>query len=184
MPQVKNYPNAIYKSFDSLAEAKNAFGSSPKFTKKPVTKSPSTDKTTKSDIVVPSLSVDAACSGNPGQMEYRGVWTSDKSEIFHFGPVVNGTNNIGEFLAIVHALAILQKQKDGKTPIYSDSKTAMSWVKRKKAKTLLKKDKSNAQLFELIQRAESWLQNNTWSNPILKWETHLWGENPADFGRK
>jgi|SRR5688500_1589159 len=182
--QVKNYPNAIYKSFDSLAEAKNAFGSSPKFTKKPVTKSLSTDKTTKSEIVVPSLSVDAACSGNPGQMEYRGVWTSDKSEIFHFGPVVNGTNNIGEFLAIVHALAILQKQKDGKTPVYSDSKTAMSWVKRKKAKTLLKRDKSTAQLFELIQRAESWLQNNTWTNPILKWETRLWGENPADFGRK
>ena len=44
--------------------------------------------------------VDAACSGNPGPMEYRGIDLATGAEIFHFGPV-HGTNNIGEFLAIV-----------------------------------------------------------------------------------
>lgn len=185
--QVKNYPKAIYKSFDSLSDAKSAFDSGPVFNKNSAKKSSSigkSDKNEKIPVVVPSISVDAACSGNPGLMEYRGVWTSDKAEIFQFGPVKNGTNNIGEFLAIVHALALLKNQNDSKTPVYSDSRTAISWVNRKKAKTLLKKDKTNTQVFELIQRAELWLQNNTWTNPLLKWETHLWGENPADFGRK
>ena len=91
------------------------------------------------EIVVPSISVDAACSGNPGMMEYRGVWTSDGTEVFHFGPVKNGTNNIGEFLAIVHALALLQKQNDPKTPVYTDSRTALSWVKKKESKNFAQK---------------------------------------------
>ena len=184
LPQVKNYPNAIYKSFDSKTEAEEAYRSGPN--KKSIfrKKSSSSPDESHHEFIIPSISVDAACSGNPGVMEYRGVWTGDKSEIFRFGPVPNGTNNIGEFLAIVHALALLQKQKDQKTPVYSDSKTAMSWVKHKKAKTLLKKDKTNADLFDMIHRAETWLKNNTWNNPLLKWETTHWGENPADFGRK
>lgn len=182
LAQVKNYPNASYKSFNSKGEATEAFGSGPSAKKNVVKKK--THESLRHEIVVPSITVDAACSGNPGMMEYRGVWTSDGTELFHFGPVKNGTNNIGEFLAIVHALALLQKQNDPKTPVYTDSRTALSWVKKKKAKTLLKRDKSNIQLFEMINRAETWLENNTWSNPILKWETHKWGENPADFGRK
>ena len=39
-------------------------------------------------------------------------------------------------------------------------------------------------LFELIDRAENWLKTNHYSNKILKWDTPLWGEIPADFGRK
>ena len=182
LSQVKNYPNASYKSFNTKSEAEEAFGSGPS-AKKTVLKK-KIHESDKHEIVFPSISVDAACSGNPGMMEYRGVWTSDGTELFHFGPVKNGTNNIGEFLAIVHALAFLQKQNDPKTPVYTDSRTALSWVKKKKAKTLLKRDQSNSQLFELIARAEKWLGNNTWMNPILKWDTHKWGENPADFGRK
>lgn len=117
-------------------------------------------------------------------MEYRGVWTADKSEIFHYGPAKDGTNNIGEFLALVHALALLQKKNDPSTPIYSDSKTAIAWVKKKKANTQLKPTRHNAELFDMIHRAEKWLKENTWKNPIHKWETEHWGEIPADFGRK
>ena len=184
--QVKNYPNAIYKSFPTRKEAEDAF-SSGGFTKKKVSHAAASKalspKTTQK-IIERSISVDAACSGNPGLMEYRGVHTFDKSEIFHFGPVKNGTNNIGEFLAIVHALALLQKQNDQVTPIYTDSKTAMAWVLKKKANTLLKPDRDNASLFDMIKRAESWLKNHSWKNPILKWDTVNWGEIPADFGRK
>ena len=182
--QVKNFPNAIYKSFDTRKEAEDSFHGGPE---KKIRKSTSITKvseTLKDGIVQNSISVDAACSGNPGLMEYRGVWTSDKAEIFHFGPVREGTNNIGEFLGIVHALALLDKKGDATTPVYSDSKTAISWVKRKKANTKLKLTTHNKSLFEMIHRAEKWLKDHTWTNPLLKWDTTNWGENPADFGRK
>lgn len=129
-----------------------------------------------------SLAVDAACSGNPGAMEYRGVHVASRQQVFHFGPIY-GTNNIGEFLAIVHGLALL-KQKGFDMPIYSDSANAINWVKQKKCKTKLPRDPKTEELFQLIERAEKWLRENTYSTPILKWETRQWGEIPADFGRK
>lgn len=134
-------------------------------------------------IETPSISVDAACSGNPGLMEYRGVWTATGQEIFHVGPFQQGTNNIGEFLAIVHALALL-KQQNSPLPIYSDSKNAMAWVRNRKCNTKLERTLNNTVIFELIARAERWLVNNKYNTRILKWNTEKWGEIPADFGRK
>ena len=99
------------------------------------------------------------------------------------GPFPNGTNNIGEFLALVHGLAFL-KDKKSDLPVYTDSKIAMSWIRQKKCKTKLNKNSKNEKLFELIKRAEVWLTKNNFNNPILKWETKSWGEIPADFGRK
>jgi ribonuclease HI len=133
--------------------------------------------------VLHSIAVDAACSGNPGDMEYRGVYTSTGEEIFHIGPLRQGTNNVGEFLALVHGLALL-KQKNSNLPIYSDSTNAIKWVKNKKSKTLLEPTPLNKPIFELIERAEKWLKENTYTSAILKWETAEWGEIPADFGRK
>ena len=98
-------------------------------------------------------------------------------------PYKNGTNNVGEFLAIVHGLAFL-KQRNSDIPIYTDSMTAISWIRQKKTKTTLVQDSKNKFLFELIARAEKWLRENKCSNPLLKWETKVWGEIPADFGRK
>ena len=129
-----------------------------------------------------ALCVDAACSGNPGPMEYRGVHLPSGKEIFRFGPI-QGTNNIGEFLAIVHALALL-KQKGLSMPIYSDSVNAINWVKKKQCKTKLERNEKTEELFRLIGRAEKWLAENKYDTPILKWETKQWGEIPADFGRK
>ena len=134
------------------------------------------------EVKAEALAVDAACSGNPGPMEYRGVYLKTGQEVFHYGPV-HGTNNIGEFLAIVHGLALL-KQKDSAMTIYSDSRNAMLWVKNKKCKTKLERTAKTEQLFQLIERAELWLKENTHNIPLLKWETEKWGEIPADFGRK
>ena len=134
------------------------------------------------EVTADAIAVDAACSGNPGPMEYRGVYLKTGEEIFHFGPV-KGTNNIGEFLAIVHALALLQ-QKGIKMTVYSDSKTAQCWVRQKKVKTTLKHTQETEKLFQLIERAENWLRTHSYATPILKWETEKWGEVPADFGRK
>lgn len=180
--QIKGYEDAQYKSFDSREDAERAYASSPfQYIGKTQWKEKVLHNWQK--IVSPeTLVVDAACSGNPGPMEYRGVYLRTGEEVFHFGPML-GTNNIGEFLAIVHALALL-KQKSLKMPIYSDSRTAISWVKQKKCKTKLSRTPETEELFQLIERAEKWLQVNRITTPICKWETQEWGEIPADFGRK
>lgn len=179
--QIKGFPQAKYKSFKSLSEAKAAFTEGYQAVKSP--RLIQTPKDTGS-IEWKSIAVDAACSGNPGIMEYRGVDTKSGREIFHQGPFADGTNNIGEFLALVHALAYLKKKGLGKYPIYTDSRTALSWLKNKKIKTTLKRTSKNAVLFELMDRALLWLDKNKYENPIIKWETERWGEIPADFGRK
>lgn len=195
--QIKGYEGAIYKSFDTAEEAEKAYQSSPylyirkKTSNANTSVSPVTDVPyNRTDTVLPlpleveaeALAVDAACSGNPGPMEYRGVYLKTGQVIFHYGPVY-GTNNIGEFLAIVHGLALL-KQKGLSMPIYSDSRNAISWVRQKKCKTKLEHTAKTAELFNLIERAENWLKNNSYSTRIIKWETTQWGEVPADFGRK
>ena len=130
-----------------------------------------------------AIAVDAACSGNPGAMEYRGVYLADGKEIFHYGPV-HGTNNIGEFLAIVHGLALLKQKGLDTMPIYSDSVNAQLWVRKHQCKTTLVRNDETEKLYQMIERAEAWLRNNTYKNPIIKWQTDKWGEIPADFGRK
>ena len=185
--QVKGYEGAKYKSFDTREEAEQAFASSPyQYIRKHTSSAPQTAQPA-SGVLPPcvidnSLAVDAACSGNPGPMEYRGVHVASQQQVFHYGPV-KGPNNIGEFLAIVHGLALL-KQKGFDMPIYSDSVNAINWVRQKKCKTKLPRTAETEGLFQMIERAEKWLHDNTYTTRILKWETKKWGEIPADFGRK
>ena len=185
--QVKGYAGAKFKSFDTRQEAEETFASPPgRYIRKAVpsplaTRKPA-DAPLPPEVTENALAVDAACSGNPGQMEYRGVHVGSRQQVFHYGPVY-GTNNIGEFLAIVHGLALI-KQKGFDMPIYSDSVNAIGWVRQKKCKTKLPRDARTEALFQLIERAEKWLRENTYTTPILKWETKDWGEIPADFGRK
>ena len=129
-----------------------------------------------------AIAVDAGCSGNPGPMEYQGVYLGNEQRLFHYGPI-HGTNNIGEFLAIVHALALI-KQKGWNMKVYSDSYNAILWVKNRKCKTKLELTPETQKALELVQRAEKWLRENPQHAPVLKWETSEWGEVPADFGRK
>ncbi len=180
--QVKGFTGAEYKAFASRAAAERAFqGDYSTYAGKPA--SSGQWLFAPQPPIAESYCVDAACSGSQGRLEYRGVYTSTGKEIFQQGPYENGTNNVGEFLALVHALAWL-KQKGLAAPVYSDSETAIAWVKGKKCKTELAPDEQNAPLFELIARAESWLDGNEVTNPVLKWDTQAWGEIPADFNRK
>lgn len=182
--QVDGYDGAIYKSFPSRELAEKAFNDNPwLYVGKQADKKKKVSIQNIPEIIQDSLSVDAACSGNPGLMEYRGVYVKTGEEIFKQGPFEQGTNNIGEFLALVHGLALL-KQKNYKMPIYSDSVNAIKWVKEKKCKTKLERIPQNESLFYMIERAETWLRENTFSTQILKWKTSEWGEIPADFGRK
>lgn len=179
--QITGFPGARYKSFKTKSEATIAFRegySAPKKT------SIVSEKLSNASIIKESISVDAACSGNPGNMEYRGVVTATGKELFRQGVFREGTNNIGEFLAIVHGLAFLKKLGKHNLPIYTDSRTALAWIRNKKVNTKLERTCRNQELFELIDRGENWLKANTYSNPLIKWETKAWGEIPADFGRK
>jgi len=183
---VDGFDGASFKSFTSLLEAENAYGSKSGAVSSPIQSLKSSSKSTlsskKTVILTPSISVDAACSGNPGVMEYQGVDTHTKEVLFHKKYPL-GTNNIGEFLALVHGLAFLKKNGSD-IPIYSDSVNALLWIKTKKCKTTLVNNNKTTELYETIARAEEWLKNNTWKNQLIKWETESWGEIPADFGRK
>ncbi len=180
--QVFGFEGAQYKSFESMMEAQYAFKNGFVASIKSSNQAPTI--TTSKTIDYNSISVDAASSGNPGRMEYQGVITKTKELIFHKGPFEYSTNNIGEFLALVHALAFLKQQGKDDVAIYTDSKTAITWVRNKAIKSTLERNHKNEDSFELVDRAVLWLQNNTYKNPIIKWETEVWGEIPADFGRK
>lgn len=174
--QVKGYSGASFRSYPSKQEAKEAF-----FSQKLAQSSPK--RTGSSTYIEESISVDAGSHGNPGFVEYRGVDTKTGKVLFSHPGVDMGTNNLGEFLAIVHALAYL-KQRRSTIPIYSDSDTAIKWVQRKKVQSTLKRDEETEEIWSLVDRAENWLQRNDWENPILKWNTKEWGEIKADYGRK
>ncbi len=188
--QVKGIEGSVYKSFKTQEEAEEALYSSPHIyikekggaAEKPQLQA-YTPASLPTEVTPDALAVDAACSGNPGRMEYRGVYLKTGQQVFHYGPVY-GTNNIGEFLAIVHALALL-KQKGAALTVYSDSNNALLWVKKKKCKTTLVRNAQTEELHRLIERAERWLQTHDCKDiPLRKWETAQWGEIPADFGRK
>jgi ribonuclease HI len=183
--QVDGFAGAKYKSFSSLDEAKKAFGSN-LWNYIGKTAKPAVDTALLKSCGEPlkeAICVDAACSGNPGVLEYRGVNIITGQEIFRRGPFPEGTNNIGEFLAIVSGLVYL-KQNNLSLPLYSDSRNAILWVKAKKVNTKLVPNAKNKDLFDLLDRALGWLHANSYGTRILKWETKAWGEIPADFGRK
>lgn len=181
--QVKGFVGAQFKAFENKTEADAAYLADYDDYKG---RASSSGRWKEASVkpTLPSICVDAACSGSPGKLEYRGVNTETGEEIFHAGPYASGTNNVGEFLAIVHALT-WQAKHNMHIPIYSDSENAISWVYTGECKTRLKHSPKNAVLFAIIRSAENWLaENELPEDKILKWDTDLWGENPADFGRK
>lgn len=185
--QIKDFKGAQYKSFETFDAAKAALKENYfDYIGKNKTFKNALSEAQLKKIGQPnynSISVDAASSGNPGKMEYRGVDTKTKKQLFIQGPFEEGTNNIGEFLAIVHGLAYLKQHKSNRI-IYTDSKTAMSWIRKKTCNSKLERSEKNKYLFELVDRAVNWLKTNKYSTNIVKWETKVWGEIPADFGRK
>ncbi|MDE5901264.1 MAG: ribonuclease H family protein [Muribaculaceae bacterium] len=185
--QVEGFAGARYKSFPDIESATAAFRGSYEdqatlliaMARRSPAAAPSDPR-----IRSEAIAVDGACSSNPGPMEYRGVMVGSGQQVFHVGPLDGGTNNIGEYLALVHALALLDKQGDHTTPIYSDSRTALSWLRRRHSNTKLEPTARNAKVFELLERADRWVATHQILNPVLKWDTDSWGEIPADFGRK
>lgn len=187
--QVKEFPGARYKSFSSQDDAVAAFRGDGKdqmaiFRLIGSHKPDIINYAAFPEIRLDAIAVDGACAKNPGPMEYRGVMVATGEEIFHMGPLAGGTNNIGEYIALIHAASLLARRGDFTTPIYTDSKTALAWLRRGRSNTTIKLSNENTKVVELLRRADAWLAANRIINPILKWNTELWGEIPADFGRK
>lgn len=188
--QVENYPEAKYKSFPTLEAAIAAFRRESLQSDLGLIKTIASHKTdimnysSFPEIRLNAIAVDAACSGNPGPVEYRGVCLETGKQIFHVGPLQGGSNNMGEFLAIVHALALLDKNRRPDVTVYSDSVTALAWTRNRAVKTTIQPTAKNEPIRQLIERALFWLNNHRSHNPVLKWNTERWGEIPADFGRK
>lgn len=194
LDQIDKYPGARYKAFDSQTAATIAFRGDPddqiSIIQAIADHSAETIREKSASILnIPeinhnAIAVDGAAAGNPGPIEYRGVDLASGSEIFHVGPLEDGTNNVAEYLAIIHALAYLYNKNDFTTPIYSDSRTARSWVRRRGNRSSLQPTPRNAKVLELLARADLWIQTHSTQNPVLCWNTSDWGEIPADFGRK
>lgn len=183
---VHGFKGAQYKSFKNIELAKKAFSNEyNEYNGKTFFESQLSKEQLEliGNPILDSVSVDAACNGNNGTVEYQCIDNLTHEQFFYYGPLYNSTNNIGEFLALVHALAYMKLIEDTR-PIYSDSKIAIGWVNKIICKTRLSQTENNAKSFELIYRALKWLRENQYQNEILKWETKAWGEIPADFGRK
>lgn len=187
--QVTGYPGARYKGFGSQADAVAAFRGDDK-SQLDIIRAIGAHRpdiinySAFPEIRLDAIAVDGACAKNPGPMEYRGVMVATGEEVFHLGPLEGGTNNIGEYVAIIHAASLFKRRGDTTTPIYSDSRTALSWIRRGHSNTTIKPDGHNTKVIELLRRADAWLAANRIVNPIIKWDTERWGEIPADFGRK
>ena len=188
--QVSGFPGARYKSFPSMESAIEAFRGRPEdhigllreIASRGCLGAP--DYTVFPEVRMDAVAVDGACSKNPGPMEYRCVRVCDGAEVFHRGPYEDGTNNIGEYLALIHAAALLARRGDSTTPIYTDSRTALAWLRRGGSNTKIERTGRNDSLLDMLRRADAWLATHRIANPILKWDTEHWGEIPADFGRK
>lgn len=190
---VKGYSGAIFKSYPSRQEAEEVielYKYNPELAlleekKTSSTTSPICLAYNPSPRPTIGIAVDGACSGNPGLAEYRGVRIEDGVQLFSISPIM-ATNNIVEFLAIVHALAMCQREGVTDTTIYSDSLNAIQWVKMGKCRTKIPQEARFLRAFELIERAEVWLSKHPYEErlPVVKWNTESWGEIPADFGRK
>lgn len=184
--QVKGIEGALYKSFANREEAEHAYARGPHdyIQRHRPAAAPSAKRAPEAVLQSNAIAADAACSGNPGPMEYRGVYIPTGQELFHFGPV-RGTNNIGEFLAIVHAMALIERE-GWQMDVYSDSRNAIKWVTEGTCKTRMAVTDDTRPLFALIARAEAWLSSHPKATRprLVKWDTDHWGEIPADFGRK
>lgn len=187
--QVTGFPGAEYKSFDSQEAATKAYRGDYNeqiqlLRSIAMNRRETVNYEAIPDIIKDSIAVDGACSGNPGPMEYRGVDVMTGAEIFHVGPLADGTNNVAEYLALIHVLAFLKKTNNTETVVYSDSRTALSWLRNRGHKSKLARTKNNGKIFDMLARADKWIQSNVSYNRVIKWDTEKWGEIPADFDRK
>lgn len=103
------------------------------------------------------------------RMAYKGFNESTNKWIFKVKYKGYCTQNVADFMAIVHALHYC-KINNIDLPIYNDNLVAIKWVKDKKVNSLLIKTKENHELFQSFENALVILKQNDFLNPILFWK--------------
>ena|ERR1035437_6062123 len=137
---------------------------------------------TKPPIPTHGISVDGFCSGNPGPGGYRGVDLSTGEVLFRRN--YNWcTNNLAEFMGVVHAVSYVKVKKLDYGVVYSDSAIAIGWFRSQKISSGIDLMKGK-DVLEDLRRSLLWLSEQKHLIAVNKWQTKLWGECPADFGNK
>ncbi len=131
-----------------------------------------------------ALVVDGACCLQTGDFEYQAVWLHDKRTAFKSPVLSPGTNNLAEFLGLVAGLRHVA-ELGLQCPVYSDSQTAISWVRKRAHKCgPVLQGLVTDEVAKMMDDAINWLKANPEHPKVIQWMTKHWGENPADYGRK
>jgi len=137
--------------------------------------------------------VDGSTRGNPGPSEYRAMNLATGEVVFHC-KIGIATNNITEFIALAHCV-LYCIQNDLTTEIYTDSQTALSWLRKKSTNSSLPNNEKTAIARDYMNRIIAKLKDvniiydgiDTKVNDniiVSKWYSSEYGEIPADFGYK
>lgn len=184
--QVSWYRDAVYKSFTSYDEALEAFAHGWLSWLQWKRSLSQIRQLMGEEYFLTSIATDAACQSNPGKLEWQGVIISTWEKMFSSPVYSVGTVNIGEYLALIEWIQRCLDHPSYRY-IYSDSRIALSWLKKWQYVTKLPRSFQTEKLFVLLEKQTAWLQaHSSWSERIIlhKWPTDQWGEIPADFGRK
>lgn len=129
---------------------------------------------------VPHLGItcDAAHSTKKCITEYQAHDLSSGDRIFYKN-LGYQTVNIGEFLAIVDSIKFIIENNYPDKIIYTDSITAIAWVREKK--TASNKKNNDLKKAEIFLRVMAYQVDQI---KIVHWNTKEWGEIPSDFGNK
>jgi len=147
---------------------------------------PTTRKQGKQGIPRPTvgLSVDASIRQNPGgKFIYRGLDLATKEVIFDFTNELDyrGTNNIGEFLALVDGIRAVKDRPREERVIYTDSLNALRWVSNKECRTKFRYQGTD----DLINDALNFLHYELdYEVSLRHWDKIRWGEPISDYGLK
>ena len=183
--QVQGFPDARYKSYTSSSEAQNAYELWYNASKSTLLRVPELIKS--GQVSANSICTDAACQGNPWNLEWRGVDTQSWKQLFRSNVYTEWTVNIGEYIALLQGMKYLIDTQRSDWSIYTDSRVAMSRVKNWKHKSQLNWTNYNTKLKHVLDqwglRSEA---NRVYIDQmkIVKRKTKERGEIPADFGRK
>lgn len=177
--QILGFKGARFKSFQTLTEAKAALnrryqdrGNNERLPIQTIFQIDDTRPITN------SITVNGTCNIATGEVEIQAVHTGSKHLVFWKGPYHDGTGDMAEFIAIVETLKYLKSRKLS-MPIYSESSTAIKWITNREATTKLPRRASNRELYDFFDSCLAWLDDYTYYNRILKWNTKEWSRSPA-----
>lgn len=140
--------------------------------------SPKTESEQQVNYPTAGIATDCAHSTKHGLTQFRGIDLKTGEQIF-FEDIGNKTVNIGEFLGVVTAIKYILENDYSPRIIYTDSITAIAWVRDKK--TASKKKYPALKKAEIFLKAMS---EEIDKIEILHWDNNKLGEIPADFGHK